>query len=97
MNFTEKKLVNLELEIPSLQTDQEGKLLGGFSSIPINGFDSTRSNGACHGCTINKGDCGCGDNDVCYGCVVNEKTCPPTTTTEANLGSTGSMSFSMLF
>lgn len=66
MNTKPKKLVILELEIPSLQTNQEGKLLGGFSTVPVMDSDPLETDGLCHGCTINKADCS-------DGCVPKKK------------------------
>ena len=102
MIFNEKLLDTLELDVPAMEADQEGKLLGGFSSLAVSGYSLLKSNGACHGCTVNTGDCKeeCGHNEVCHGCTVNSKTCPPpttTTTTGVNLGYASNLGLSLLF
>lgn len=104
MKLQKKLLASLEVEIPTLEKDQEGLLLGGFSSIKVYGQNSMAGiNEACHGCVINEINCDCEENKACHGCTINKKTCPPpkptttTTTTGINVGGTASLSFSMLF
>lgn len=81
MNAMKKiSISSLEMEIPALETDAEGKLRGGFCAVGAE--DTTgETNGNCKGCGgVPLKDSKCYDNANCNNCLCTEE---PTTTTES--------------
>lgn len=94
---TKNLLASLRLEIPVLETNQEGQLRGGFNAFGVSSAtDSMNGNCNCNcGCNGNGNcncNCGCDANNNCY-------TCTPSVTSEPTVSSlpTGVASATILF
>ena len=106
---TKNLLASLRLEIPVLETNQEGQLRGGFNAFGVSSAtDSMNGNCNCNcGCNGNGNcncNCGCNGNGNCNcncGCDANNNcyTCTPSVTSEPTVSSlpTGVASATILF
>lgn len=104
-NFKKISISTLEMEMPALEADAEGKLRGGFGVATFS--EGTKfENGNC-GCPVASSSCSMPKNDDCgdvsytngnCNCGTKLPTKPDTTTkSSADAGQNFTMGFSMLF